>query len=93
MFARVSTYTPGPQSTGAPSEQTVQKVLEMPGCQGIYYLYGNDRSISITLWADDGALKGSHQAAERIRDETSAEQGMTVRSVEEFEVLTRRLKD
>lgn len=65
----------------------------MPGCQGIYYLFGQDTSLSITLWADENALNASHQAAERIRDETSAEQGMMVRSVEELEVLTKRLAE
>ena len=93
MFARVSSYTPGPQSTGAPSEETIERVLDMPGCRGIYYLFARDTSLSVTLWADENALKGSHQAADRIRDETSAEQGMTVRSVEEFEVLTSRLNE
>ena len=94
MFARVSTYQPGPDSTGAPSEDTVNRVLQLPGCRGIYYLLGKDnKSLSITLWDDEEALAGSEQAADRIRSETSAEQHMQILSVEEFEVLTRHLKD
>lgn len=94
MFARVSTYRPGPESTGAPSEETINKVLNMPGCKGIYYLFGKDnKSLSVTLWDDENALAGSQQAADRIRSETSAEQHMQILSVEEFEVLTRELKD
>jgi hypothetical protein len=94
MFARVSTYRPHPESTGAPSEDTINQVLELPGCKGIYYLFGKDnRSLSITLWDDENALAGSHQAADRIRSETSAEQHMEILGVEEFEVLTRQLKD
>jgi hypothetical protein len=57
-------------------------------------LYGKDnKSLSITLWDDEHALAGSQQAADRIRSETSAEQHMQILGVEEFEVLTRELKD
>ena len=93
MFARVSTYQPGPDSTGAPSEDTVNRVLQLPGCLGIYYLLGKDnKSLSITLWDDEATLSGSEDAATKIRTETSAEQHMQVLGVEEFEVLTDRLK-
>jgi heme-degrading monooxygenase HmoA len=94
MFARVSTYRPQPESTGAPSEGTVNQVLELPGCKGIYYLFGKDnKSLSITLWDDEDALAASRPVADRIRSETSAEQHMEIVGVEEFEVLTRQLKD
>ena len=94
MFARVSTYQPGPDSSGAPSEDTVNRVLQLPGCLGIYYLLGKDKkSLSITLWEDEQALAGSQAAAAKIRTETSAEQHMQILGVEEFEVLTRQLKD
>ncbi len=94
MFARVSTYRPGPDSTGAPSDETVQRVLGLPGCLGIYYLLGKENtSLSITLWDGEEALAGSQQAADKIRSETSAEQHMQILGVEEFEVLTERLKD
>jgi heme-degrading monooxygenase HmoA len=57
--SRVSTYRPGPESTGAPSEDTINQVLEMPGYKGIYYLFGKDnKSLSITLWDDEDALAG-----------------------------------
>lgn len=93
MFARISTYRPAPDSTGAPSEETISRVLELPGCQGIYYLLGNDnKSLSITLWNDEKALAASQQAADRIRSETSAEQHMQILEVEEYEVLTRHVK-
>lgn len=94
MFARVSTYHPAPDTTGAPSEETVQLVLGLPGCKGIYYLLGKDnQSLSITLWEDEEALAGSQEAANRIRTETSAEKHMEILGVEEFEVLTQQLKD
>ena len=93
MFARVSTYQPGPDSSGAPSEDTVSRVLQLPGCLGIYYLLGKDnKSLSITLWEDQEALAGSEEAATKIRTETSAEQHMQILGVEEFEVLTKHVK-
>lgn len=94
MFARVSTYRPAPDNTGAPSEDTVSQVVELPGCRGIYYLLGKDnKSLSITLWEDEDALEGSRQATDRIRSETSAAQNMEVVGVDEFEVLTEQLVD
>lgn len=92
MFARVSTYRPAPNSTGAPSEETVSQVLGLPGCRGIYYLLGKENtSLSITLWDNEDALAGSRQVADRIRSKTSAEQHMEVLRVDEFDVLTQHL--
>lgn len=94
MFARVSTYRPAPDSTGEPSEETVQQVLGLPGCRGIYYLLGKEKtSLSLTLWDDEDALARSRPAAERIRVETAAEQHMEILDVDEFEVLTQRLQE
>ena len=94
MFARVSTYRPAPGATGAPSAGTVNQVLAMPGCKGIYYLLGREgMSLSITLWEDESAMTGSQQDADRVRTTTSAEQHMQILNVEGFEVLTRELKD
>jgi hypothetical protein len=94
MFARVSTYRPGPDNTGEPSDATVRQVLDLPGCRGIYYLLGADnKSLSISLWDDEKSLSASREAADRIRSETSAEQHMQILEVEEFEVLTNETKD
>jgi hypothetical protein len=94
MFARVSTYRPAPDSTGEPSEETVQQVLGLPGCRGIYYLLGKENtSLSLTLWDDEEALASSRQPAERIRKETTAEQHMEILGVDEFEVLTHHLRE
>ena len=94
MFARVSTYRPAPGTTGAPSDETVHKVLELNGCKGIYYLAGDaERSISITLWDSRESLEASQEPANAIRSATSAEQNMDVVGVEEFEVLTQKLQN
>lgn len=94
MFARVSTYQPAPGTTGQPTQETIDKVLALPGCRGIYYLKGSDdKSLSITLWDSEEALTRSEQPANDIRSETSAEQNMQVLGVEAFEVLTDQRKD
>ena len=94
MFARVSTYKTSPGTTGKPSDETVKRVLDLPGCTGLYYLKGNDdKSLSITLWNTKEALVGSQEPAGRIRSETSREQEMEILNVEEFEVLSEHLKE
>ncbi|QTG81594.1 hypothetical protein [Arthrobacter crystallopoietes] len=94
MFARVSTYRTSADATGAPTEETIKRVLELPGCLGLYYLKGRDnKSLSISLWDTEEDLGGSQQQANKIRSETSTEQHMEVLEVEEFEVLTNQLKD
>jgi hypothetical protein len=94
MFARVSTYKTSPGTTGEPAEETVMRVLELPGCVGLYYLKGeDDKSLSITLWNTQEALVESQQPAGRIRSETSREQNMQILEVAEFEVLTQHLKE
>ncbi|WP_251040382.1 hypothetical protein [Arthrobacter sp. ISL-72] len=96
MFARVSTYKTGPETTAeAPTEDIVKRVLEIPGCRGIYYLNGKetDKALSITLWDTEEALAASREAANKIRTETSDAQKTQILEVEEFEVTTSSLKD
>lgn len=93
MYIRVSTYRPSAGSTGAPTEETVQRVLELPGCRGLYYLHGEGgTSLSLSLWEDKAALDGNRDAIDAIRAETAAEQHMEVLGVDEYEVLTQSLK-
>lgn len=94
MFARVSTYRPAPGSSGKPSGETVQQVLGLPGCRGIYYLLGKeDTSLALTLWDDEDALDASRPVVDRIRAESTAEQHMEILGVDEFEVLTHQLRE
>ena len=96
MFARVSTYKTGPATTSdAPSEDTLRRVLEIPGCRGIYFLNGkeSDKALSITLWDSEETLTASQQTANRIRSDTSEEQNIQILEVEEFEVTASSLKD
>lgn len=94
MFARVSTYKTGPDSIVTPSDDVVKRVLEIPGCLGIYYLNGKaaDKALSITLWDTEGALSASQETGNKIRSETSNAQNTEILEVEEFEVTTNALK-
>ena len=96
MFARVSTYKSGPDTTlTAPTDETVKRVLALPGCRGMYFLNDaeNGKGLSITLWDSVDSLTASQMAANTIRAETSKEQGMEIVGVEEFEVTTVSLQD
>lgn len=96
MFARVSTYKAGPATTSdAPTEDTLRRVLEIPGCRGFYFLNGkeSDKSLSITLWDSEETLTASQQAANSIRSDSSEELNVEILEVEEFEVTASSLKD
>lgn len=95
MFARVSTYKTSPDTIpGAPSEEVMSRVLEMPGCLGIYYLSGKEsgKDLSMTLWESEGAMSDSREAANTIRTEVSAAEKTEIVAVEEFEVIASNLK-
>ncbi|MDQ6752278.1 MAG: antibiotic biosynthesis monooxygenase [Actinomycetota bacterium] len=95
MYARVSTYQTGPDTiSDAPSEDTVRRAREMPGCLGIYYLNGKEagKDLSITLWESEEAMTESRAAANKIRAEASAAEKTQILAVEEFEVTVSNLK-
>ncbi|MBE4717252.1 hypothetical protein DAD99_03530 [Pseudarthrobacter sp. AB1] len=96
MFARVSTYGTGPETiSDAPSEDIINRVLEIPGCKGIYYLRGKSagKDLSITLWDSEDSMSASRETANKIRTETSAAEGTQILAVEEFEVTASSFKD
>ncbi|MFD5276413.1 hypothetical protein ACFWIX_02500 [Pseudarthrobacter sp. NPDC058362] len=94
MFARVSTYKTGPETVSdSVPDETVQAVLAIPGCQGIYYLSGKDgKDLSITLWDSEESIAASREAANRIRNEVSAAEKREIVAVEEFEVTASSLR-
>lgn len=96
MFARVSTYKTGPETVSdTPSQEIVDRVLQIPGNKGIYYLAGNgiDKAISITLWDTEEAMVESRQEANKIRKENSEAEKTQIMEVEEFEVTVNSLRD
>lgn len=96
MFARVSTYKTGPETVSdTPSQEIVDRVLQIPGNKGIYYLAGKgiDKAISITLWDTEEAMVESRQEANKIRKENSEAEKTQIMEVEEYEITVSSLKD
>jgi hypothetical protein len=60
----------------------------MTGYQGILFLGDrwSGKSIAVTLWESEAAMRESEEAANKLRAETS-EGGEEILSVERFEVL------
>lgn len=96
MFARVSTYKTGPETvSNTPAQEIVDRVRQIPGNKGIYYLAGNgiDKAISITLWDTEEAMVESREEANKIRKDNSDAEKTQILEVEEFEVTVSSLKD
>ncbi|MDP9986674.1 hypothetical protein LFT44_05090 [Arthrobacter sp. FW306-05-C] len=94
MFARISTYRTGPETRPDNTGNVVDRVLQIPGCKGVYYLNGTgtDKALSITLWDTEEAMVASRQDATRIREESSEADRTEIVSVEEFEVAASSLQ-
>ncbi|WP_405493564.1 hypothetical protein [Streptomyces sp. NBC_00096] len=92
MFARLSTYQGSPvPATGdvaASSEAIVQRVRDVPGFRGVYYLVdrASGRAMSLTLWEDERTMRESEDRGAQIREETAQREGQRIVSVERFEV-------
>ncbi|MET9855420.1 hypothetical protein ABZY57_21050 [Streptomyces sp. NPDC006450] len=92
MFARLSTYQGSPVPPAgdviAQSEAIVQRVRDVPGFRGVYYLVdrASGRAVSLTLWEDERAMRQSEERAAAIREETAQREGQRIVSVERFEV-------
>lgn len=92
MFARLSTYQGSPVSPAgdviAQSEAIVQRVRDVPGFRGVYYLVdrASGRAVSLTLWEDERAMRDSEERTAAIREETAQREGQRIVSVERFEV-------
>ena len=97
MWARVSTYE-GPsdgidEAIGYVKREIVPKLQKTDGFQGLYALAdrATGKTMSITLWASEGALEASEDAADRMRqDSTDVAKGQ-VGTVERFEVTLTEL--
>ena len=95
MFARVSTYKSGPETTSdAPAEDVMKRVQEIPGYKGMYFLNSKEegKALSITLWETEEAMVSSREAANKIRTEMSSADKREILDVEEYEVTANSLK-
>lgn len=92
MHARVSTFDIPKDKIdddiALSRDQITRAVRELRGSRGVYYLVDRDRgrTMAVTLWEDAEAMRESEEAAARIREEGTAEEGGTIVSVERFEV-------
>ncbi len=93
MFARVST-TQGPPGKLEQEIQVVQdKVIpaakQMQGFKGLLGLAdrGSGKSVFITLWESEDAMRKSEEAANKLRADTSQAIDAEIVSVERFEVV------
>jgi heme-degrading monooxygenase HmoA len=93
MFARVNIFQGSPesldQSQKIAEERIVPELRALDGSVGIFVLGDRQtgRSIAITLWESEQAMKASEETANRMRSDSSQETGEEVVSVERYEVL------
>ncbi|PBC78502.1 hypothetical protein BX265_3274 [Streptomyces sp. TLI_235] len=92
MYARLSTYRgdpiPAAQDLTADSEPALKQVLEIPGFRGVYLLAdrADGKTLTLTLWADEAAMRASEVRATEIREESAERDQTAIVSVERFEI-------
>lgn len=93
MWARVSRFE-GPvdkvDDDIRTSRETVSELIKgSSGSEGVYYLVDREtgRSMAVTLWESEQAMRDSEQIAARIREESTAQVGGTIVGVERYEVV------
>jgi heme-degrading monooxygenase HmoA len=91
MHARVSTYagTPDQAEEGIRNfERTTDALRGLDGFEGAYLLVdrGTGKALTLTLWSNADAEQASAERAKQMRSEAAGGAGMSVESVETFEV-------
>jgi len=93
LFARVSTFQ-GPVDgmdllVKQAQESVIPAARQLTGYQGILILgdRGSGKSIAVTLWESETAMRESEEAANKLRSEASEAGGEEIVSVERFEVI------
>jgi heme-degrading monooxygenase HmoA len=92
MFARVSTLSGDPQDVGQMEgqlRQVLPSVRELAGFKGLLAMVdrSSGKSMAVTLWESEQAMKDSEDAANKIREDTAAATGEQIIGVERFEVV------
>ena len=93
MFARVNTFQGKPEDTDRSTtiavERAVPTLKTTDGSAGIIILGDRQtgKSLAITLWGSEEALRASEEMANKVRSETTDEAGEEIISVERYEVL------
>ena len=92
MHARVSTLEGPPELINESLRQAREVVLPqgklMEGFKGMIALGDrhSGRTLGITFWKTEGAMRASEEAAKRLRQESAEAGGDTIVSVERYEV-------
>jgi heme-degrading monooxygenase HmoA len=92
MYARVSTYAGTVENFDRGLEKVksalMPRIQEEPGYKGAVSLIDRStgKSLSITLWDSEEALRTSRQSANQIRSAAAAMSPAEILSVEEYEV-------
>ena len=92
MYARVNTFQGPPESIEQAlknvRENVVPSVRKIPGNAGLISLVdrATGKSIGITLWESEEALRQSEQAASGIRQGSADDNESQIVSIERFEV-------
>jgi hypothetical protein len=93
MFARVNTFQGSPDAVEGLVRQAREHVIpsasQEAGYRGMLLLAdrASGKSIAVTLWEDEAALRASEGSANKLRADTAAAGGVQVVSVERLEVL------
>ena len=92
MFARVSTYTGASDQIDEAIRQVRENVLprveQLDGYKGAYLLVDRQsgKSLSVTLWESEEAMRASEEAASSLRSEVAEALGTQMVGVERYEV-------
>jgi heme-degrading monooxygenase HmoA len=92
VHARVSIFEGSPDQIDEMLRQAQEQVLpsarQMDGFKGLIALGDRQRgkTLGITLWESEEAMRASEEAANRMRGETAEASGEQIASVERYEV-------
>ena len=92
MYARVSTLEGPPELMDEGLRQAREVVLpqgrQMEGFKGMIALGDrhSGKTLGITFWENEEAMRASEEAADRLREESAEAAGDTIASVERYEV-------
>jgi heme-degrading monooxygenase HmoA len=99
VFARLSSYQGAPVPTQGDITPRAREILEqirdLAGFRGLFLLVdrATGKSVSLTLWQDEQAMRASESLTNRIRQESAAREGERIVRVERFEVGFQHLKE
>ncbi len=91
MHARVSMYSGSPEQAAEASrnfEGMTDALRSLDGFEGAYLLVdrGTGKAMTVTLWSSEDAVQASSEKASQQRSQAAGGAGMSIDSVETYEV-------